>query len=209
MYAQDAHTISQPDVLARWGYSEVINSHSENCYADVPNINEIRKKRESGMPCSELTEDERRALAIACTNCRPVLTNFLAGITRFQLKPVSRQYVGALLVAPCVWHPESKGEFVRFAEWVGIPPLTDHPADARNVICRPVYEPPTDALAIGRHNAEPSGPLEMRCPWCFVASVRACLDRRGTSLSWTYYGRHEAEEAKTTREGPPPKTAHR
>jgi hypothetical protein len=63
MYAQDAHTISQPDVLARWGYSEVINSHSENCYADVPNINEIRKKRESGMPCSELTEDERRALA--------------------------------------------------------------------------------------------------------------------------------------------------
>jgi hypothetical protein len=65
MYAQDPHTISQAGVLAQWGYSEVINSHSEDCYADVPNINEIRKKRESGMPCSELTEDERRALATA------------------------------------------------------------------------------------------------------------------------------------------------
>src|ERR1700745_488132 len=112
MYAHDAHTISEPDVLARWGYSEVINSHSENCYADVPNINEIRKKRESGMPCSALPQDERRC-------------------------------------------PENKGGFGRFAEWVDIPPLTDHPADARNVICRPLYEPPTDALAIGRHNANP------------------------------------------------------
>jgi hypothetical protein len=155
MNAQDAHTISQADVLAQWGYSEVINSHSENCYADVPNIDEIRKKRESGMPCSELTEDERRALATACTNCRPVLTNFLAGITRFQRKPINRQYLGVVLVAPCVWHPESKGELVRFAEWVDIPPLTDHPGDARNVICRSVYEPSTDALTIGRHNAEP------------------------------------------------------
>jgi hypothetical protein len=154
MYAQDAHTISQQDVLARWGYSEVVNSHFENCYTDVPSINEIRKKRESGMPCSELTEDERRALATACTNCRPVLTSFLAGITGFQLNPVSRQYVGALLVAPCVWHPESRGMFVRFSEWVDIPPPTGHPADARNVICRPVYEPPTDALAIGRHDAD-------------------------------------------------------
>jgi hypothetical protein len=155
MNTQDAHTISQADVLAQWGYSEVINSHSENCYADVPNIDEIRKKRESGMPCSELTEDERRALATACTNCRPVLTNFLAGITRFQRKPINRQYLGVVLVAPCVWHPESKGELVRFAEWVDIPPLTDHPGDARNVICRSVYEPSTDALTIGRHNAEP------------------------------------------------------
>jgi hypothetical protein len=155
MNAQDAQAISQADLLAQWGYSEVINSYSENCYAHVPNIDAIRKKRESGMPCSDLTEDEREALASSCANCRPVLMHFLAGITRFQLNPINRQYVGALLVPPSVWHPQSKGEFVRFAEWVDIPPHTDHPGDARNVVCRPIYEPPIHALAIGRHNAEP------------------------------------------------------
>jgi len=145
----NARDISLDNVLAQWGYSEVIDSQSESCYANVPNIEAIREKRRTAVPFSRLSEPERDALATACRNCRPSLMHFFNGVIGFQLIPVNREYVGALWIPPHAWEPQAQGRFVRFAQFEAIPPHTESPGDARNVICRPKYEPPADPLAVG------------------------------------------------------------
>jgi hypothetical protein len=147
-----AQTATPREVLAHWAYSEIIDSNFEQFYDNVPSIEELRGKRQKGTPLSGLSPAQLDDLGAACAAVRQNLINlFFKSVPMFHRTTLSRERIEGLWVPPHVWHPQSQGRYVRFAEYQAIEPDDKSPGDSRNIVSDPEsYKLPLDPLTIGQ-----------------------------------------------------------
>jgi hypothetical protein len=143
-------TTSLSEVLARWGYSEILDGTQAENYQGV-GIDAVREKRQAQIDFAELTARERYLLAFHCGWIRPVMLRFFAGIDAFNLTTIDRPELGNLWVPPNVWK-DSKGLFVQFREYVNT--STNELGDSRLVTKQPEYTAPADPLTVGYANGK-------------------------------------------------------
>jgi hypothetical protein len=138
------------DVLARWGYSEIVSGTQAARYAG-PDIDVLREKQRKGVAFETLTASERYPLALQCSLIRSALLVYLTGVERFTLDTVTRYQLGHVLVPPNVWYPQSANGVVPFSQYIDT--HTDEPRDARRVP-EPAngYVAPNDPLTFGYAN---------------------------------------------------------
>jgi hypothetical protein len=136
------------DVLARWGYSEVINSNAQHHYDNGRDMTSLRSKRQSGIAFEDLSLEERYNLAFQSGCVRSNLIVFTIGVDLFDVVELDRPTLAKLIVPPNVWYPESSGEFVRFEHFMATTAKSSK--DARNVALDGKYSFPSDPLTIGR-----------------------------------------------------------
>jgi hypothetical protein len=143
-------TIALLEVQARWAYGEVTDGTLSHTYDGLPWIGALRQKRTDGVEFSNLPEEDRYALALACAFVRPNLMIFFTGVEQFREVSLNRAALGNVLVPPMV-SPDLNGQFLNFDAFVALPPPAD-PGDARNVDGNPAnYQAPSDPLTIGRY----------------------------------------------------------
>ncbi len=142
--------ISLFEVLARWGYSEILDGTQAANY-DGPVIDALRDNRQQGVDFDDLTPVERYTLAFQCANIRCALLTYFVGVEWFDLGNISRFQLGHVLTPPNVWYPQSQGQIVPFHHYIGT--ASDDANDARNVQAPPHgYAGPTDPLTLGYCN---------------------------------------------------------
>jgi hypothetical protein len=137
------------DVLARWAYSEIIDSSASHHYDSGNDIASLRAKRGNGLPFEDLSPAERYNLAFQSGCIRTSLTVFTIGAELFDVVEIDRSTLAKIWVPPNIWHPESNGQFVTFEDFM----LTSSPSqnDSRNVVLRtPEYQFSADPLTFGR-----------------------------------------------------------
>jgi hypothetical protein len=143
-------TISPTEVLARWGYSEILDGTQANNYQG-DGVDAVREKRRHLIDFGELSPRDQYLLAFHCGWIRPVMLRFFAGIDTFDLMRIKRSELGDLFVPSNVWR-DSNGEYVQFRKYVNT--STDEAGDARLVTPPPEYIAPTDALTVGCANGK-------------------------------------------------------
>jgi len=142
------------DVLARWAYSEIVNSNFAHDYNNGRDIETLRTKRRNCTPFEELTPEERYNLAFQCACVKPNLIVFTTGTDVFDIVEINRNALAKLFVPPNVWWPTSQGQFFYFDRFMGT--TSEDAADCRNVVLKEQsYQLPTDPLTIGRSYGHP------------------------------------------------------
>jgi hypothetical protein len=137
------------EVLAHWGYSEILGAIQAEKYGG-PAIDALREKRREGVDFAELTLQERYALASQCALVRSPLLPYFVGIERFDLATITRFQLGHLSVPPNV-SQQSNGVLCPFSFYINTP--TNEVGDARFVTAPPqAYVAPDDPLTIGYIN---------------------------------------------------------
>ena len=143
---------SGAEVLARWGYSEVLDGTFAAMY-NGPDADALRNKRRNTTPFEALTDDDKYSLAFQAANIRVKLILYLAGVERFALVDVDRTILGRLIVPPNVWR-DSQGNFYPFAHYITT--STNEAGDARAIVIDPKdYRSPDDPITIGRSYQHP------------------------------------------------------
>jgi hypothetical protein len=136
------------DVLARWGYSEVINSNAQHQYDNGRDMASLRSKRQSGIAFEDLSLEERYNPAFQSGCIRSNLIVFTVGANLFDVIEIDRPTIAKLIVPPNVWYPESNGQFVYFEQFMTT--AAESSKDSRNVALDGKYSFPADPLTIGR-----------------------------------------------------------
>lgn len=131
------------DVQARWGYSEITDSHFSHCY-NGPDLPDLREKRKSGVPFEELSPDARYSLAFQCASVRANLMAYFTGITAFDLVQLSRRELGDLIVPPNI----SNGQWVSYRGYIGN--QRDEPDDPPASMPGKEDIAPADPVTVGR-----------------------------------------------------------
>lgn len=142
------------DVLARWGYSEIIDSNTEHCYDNGRDIKGLRAKRRSGVAFEDLSPEDRYNVAFQSGQVRNALVLFIIGAEIFDVIEIGRSTLAKLFVPPNVWYPESQGQLAPFGYFMTT--SSENPKDSRNVTLRgPSYQPPADPFTLGRYYERP------------------------------------------------------
>jgi hypothetical protein len=138
------------DVIARWGYSEILDGKQAAMYGG-PAIDALRDRRRQGVDFGELAPLERYTLAFQCGLIRSALLAYFVSVTEFELGGISRFQLGHVMVPPNVWGPQSQGRIVPFQDYIVT--TTAAADDARNVQASPLgYTEPRDPLTLGYWN---------------------------------------------------------
>jgi hypothetical protein len=146
-------SIPLAEVIARWGYSEVVNAKSSTEYDSMLEVDAIREKRLRNVPFEALSPTEIVNLYSACYNIRPNLFYLFQNIDQFKILDINRSWLGNVLVPPNVWQPDSQGRFVKYKDYITTP--TDDKNDSRYMLLdKDIYEKPRDLITFGRHNGE-------------------------------------------------------
>jgi len=165
------------DVLARWGYSEIVDSNFERCYDNAPDIEALRVRRRNRTQFGELSPAERYNLAFQCAGTRRNLLVYLVSLDAFRLVALTREQIGELIVPPNIWHPDSLDRFVSFSDFMTKTRAQD-PRDSRNVVCDAgLYRPPSDPLTIARcyqHSVLLDGYHRAAAFWKYAAGGSLC-----------------------------------
>jgi hypothetical protein len=139
---------SQSDVQALWAYSEISNGVAAAGYDGDPAIEQLRAKRNQGVPFDQLDQGERYCLAYWCFRVRPFLVAHMVPWRDFDLVQMSRKQIEAVYVPPNVWE---RRIFALFPDYMST--ACRDPKDARNVTSDPaLYRAPTEPLIFARHN---------------------------------------------------------
>jgi hypothetical protein len=126
-------TVSVVDVLAEWGYSEVI----DGIYASNYQVyGYLKTKRSQSVLFSELSRPERYELARACFNVRPSILIHLIGNTSFEPVNLTREELAKTFVPPHA-AADLEGNYTPFEQYMNT--HSDDPSDAR--YNRPVPQP--------------------------------------------------------------------
>jgi hypothetical protein len=140
-------SVSVPDALAEWAYSEIVEGVSSRDYEPlVPD--ELRRKRRLALPFSRLSQSDRYCLARACWKVRPLILIHLIGITRFELANINKAELANILVPPTA-AIELRGNYATFELYMAIP--SDDQKDARNILPSQNWSPPDAPLTLGYH----------------------------------------------------------
>lgn len=148
-------SVSLLDVLARWGYSEIVDSNTERHYDNGRDIAGLRAKRQSGVPFEDLSPEERYNLAFQSGWVRNALVVYTIGAELFDVVDIDHSILAKFVVPPNVWHPASQGQFVPFEHFMTT--TSPNPRDSRNATLRASYyqQQPPDPLTIGRLYDQP------------------------------------------------------
>lgn len=118
-------SVSILDVLAEWGYSEIIDGTYSSKYQICIDIEE---KRRQSVPLSALSFSERYTLARACFSIRPAIFIHLIGVTGFELVNLTREQLAKTYVPPHA-AADLGGKYTHFEQYMAT--RSDDPSDAR------------------------------------------------------------------------------
>lgn len=143
-------TVSVPEVMAEWAYSEIIDSKSSSLYNEKMCANilaPLLAKRAASVPFSQVSLAERYELARGCYHVRPFILAYLIGVTQFDIVDIGRNELAGLLVPPNA-AADLAGRFVPFQQYIGV--LSNDPVDARYNSPLPAnWRPPSTPLTMG------------------------------------------------------------